>query len=139
MPDRDPELQMSDEEAVLCWSCGYPNPVGIDFCEECHKHISPYGTIEPLKRIFVEGDVFRGIKQHRRKPIVILGVIFIVVPYLIYGGLIAYFEFERDVRHFFRYEFEKLWNIFGPTVIVATLCLVLLATLWWRRRRIKKV
>ena len=77
------------EEIIACLSCMAPNPATIAFCEKCGAPIGTTSTLDPLKMIRAEGFLLKKATTDRPKPIVLLGVWIIFLPWLAGSVLLA--------------------------------------------------
>lgn len=97
MPDPE-ELNSPLEEQVLCPQCGELNDLDAQFCSKCQQHISRHGTIDPLKSIWVQGDLFRNLSKRTKSRTAMIGALLILVG-LLGSGLIALYVSLRDQKH----------------------------------------
>ena len=67
-------------EIVLCPSCLADNLPTFDFCDNCGCPIGRFVNLDPLKRIYSQGWLYRRSASGRIPPIVLLGI------WLIFGS-----------------------------------------------------
>ncbi len=70
----------SNEENALCPSCMTANAPSTDFCEKCGCPIGQFVNLDPLKRIYSQGWLYRRSASGRITPIVCLGMWLIFGP-----------------------------------------------------------
>ena len=78
-----------EDEIIACLSCLAPNEATVAFCEKCGAPIGTTATLDPLKMIRAEGFMLEKAVSRRPKPIVLLGVWIIFLPWLVMGVMMA--------------------------------------------------
>jgi len=70
------ETESSEAQAmpVLCPHCMQPNTEGADFCVKCGTPLTAHAEIDPMGRIFAQGDTFRKAVAGSPKLIVVVGM-----------------------------------------------------------------
>jgi hypothetical protein len=70
------ETESSEMEArpVLCPHCMQANTEGADFCVKCGTPLTAHAEIDPMGRIFAQGDTFRKAVAGSPKLIVVVGM-----------------------------------------------------------------
>lgn len=71
------------DENVLCPSCMTTNAQSNDFCEKCGCPIGQFVNLDPLKRIYSTGWLYRRTASGRITPIACLGMWLIFGPGLL--------------------------------------------------------
>lgn len=71
------------EAQMLCPHCLAPNEPLADFCYVCGAPITSLATMDPYKRIFVEGWAYRRAVSNPTKPIIVWGMLLIFGPTLL--------------------------------------------------------
>jgi hypothetical protein len=66
--------ESENTERVLCPSCMSENLPTVDFCEKCGCPIGQFVNLDPLKRIYSQGWLYRRSASGRIPPIVLLGM-----------------------------------------------------------------
>ncbi len=126
---------MSDDSqplALICGSCGQQNPKSKEFCEACGGPIGQYTTVDPLKRIYAQGALYRKISRSSVKPIVKIGA-FLLFGMPILVGLIGAYRmiFKEDVV-------SSQWSQSWPELAIVIGVIAISALLYYsvlRKRR----
>lgn len=85
-PDSDSsEFSLRDGDIrYVCHSCCQLNPPAAHFCPHCSVPLGDTAAIDPIKRIYAQGEMFRGIanRKHPEKWI-IAGTLLITSQWLL--------------------------------------------------------
>ena len=73
----------SEEEKALCANCMEENLPEADFCRKCGMPISVFATVDPLKRIYSQGWLYRKTVSDRIPRIAFWGMWLIFLPTLL--------------------------------------------------------
>ncbi len=76
-------------DVVACLSCMSPNEPSASFCRSCQAPIGVTSSLDPIKTIHAEAFVLQKAIVKRPKPIVLLGVWVLFLPWLFGAGSIA--------------------------------------------------
>ena len=73
-----------DNVRYLCHACCHPNDPNAHFCEKCGVALGDTATIDPIKRIYAMGEMFRGI-VNRKNPAtwILIGAVLVVLEWLL--------------------------------------------------------
>ena len=126
---------MNDEsenvENVLCTSCMAENVPTNDFCKECGCPIGQFVNLDPLKRIYSMGWVYRRSASGPIPTIVLVGIWLIFGPSLAFSVfMIANMEFLDGVSD----GQGLLYNLLFELLSAAILYRVTRNYLWWRKK-----
>lgn len=107
------EKENVNGERVLCPNCMAENLPARDFCESCGCPIGQFVNVDPLKRIYSQGWLFRRTVSSRITPIVLWGMwlifgipLFAILIVLLQAGL------DGALR-------ENLWSWFSILPLVS--------------------
>lgn len=104
--------QTDPVEMLVCPSCTARNAPMSDFCQECGCPISPLAAMDPVKRIFAEGFVYRRAATGPITRTVLIGMWLLFGPVFLVGAL---FLFVFAFVHFSSLRIEWL-----PALITLT-------------------
>ena len=76
--------EIENSEKLLCPSCMAENLAVVDFCEKCGSPIGQFVNLDPLKRIYSQGWLYRRAASGRMLPFALLGM------WIIFGTGLAY-------------------------------------------------
>ena len=106
-----------DEEIIACLSCLAPNKASVDFCEKCGAPIGTTSTLDPLKMIRAEGFLLAKATHGKPKPIVLIGVWIIFLPWLVGSLLLA----GSQILYGYSFEgFVFFWIGIGLAIVALT-------------------
>ena len=78
-----------EPEVIACLSCLAPNDVSVSFCQNCQSPLGGTSALDPVKTIHAEAFVLQGAVSKRPKPIVVLGVWVLFLPWLLGAAALA--------------------------------------------------
>jgi hypothetical protein len=73
-------------DAILCFNCAYPNPIGSSMCTNCNSYLDK-SQADPLNIINIQGKFYRRLAttQEGNRPIIRIGKIIMASIFLIVG------------------------------------------------------
>ena len=80
---------MEDAQNIVCPRCTHLCSEDAHFCPECRAPISSYAATGPFESIFAEGAAYSSAINSPTKPIVVVGVWLIFLPFVCFGALAA--------------------------------------------------
>ena len=83
-------LKTREEEGSVCPSCAAFIGLNEVFCPECHAPISLLSGTDPLQSIRAEAFVYGKVVDSRPKPIILIGVWALGIPWALLGGLFSF-------------------------------------------------
>jgi hypothetical protein len=78
-----------ETEVIACVSCLAPNERSVAFCRNCQSPLGTTSALDPIKTIHAEAFMLQKAVSMRPKPIVVLGVWVLFVPWLLGAAFLA--------------------------------------------------
>ena len=88
-------MQKCELGTIACASCLAPNDGSVSFCVNCQSPIGTTSALDPIKTIHAEAFLLQKAVSKRPKPIVLLGVWVLFVPWLLGAAFISLNELAR--------------------------------------------
>ncbi|MFL6467719.1 MAG: hypothetical protein ACJ72Z_07150 [Pyrinomonadaceae bacterium] len=104
------------DERLVCASCGRLIGVSDAYCPDCMAPTGGVSNLDPMQAIVSEGRLFSRATEGRQKPIVLIGVWILFLPFVLVGGFSAISILRQGLGSGFE-NFIFFWGAIGLAFI----------------------